>query len=295
MSDHSHLPQVPIDYSRLADLYDGLVDFDRDIAFFIAEARSAGGPVLELMCGTGRVSLPLIEAGIDLTCVDLSAEMLAVLRAKLAGRGLGARIVHGDVRSLFSGQDAHGRGASAKRAIARPGRRGEGSPRNTGAGAFKPGGFPLAILPFNSFSELLTDEDRMAALSSVRAALVEGGRFICTLHNPAVRLAGLDGTTRLLKRFPHPSGSGQVEFRLRASLDPVTRIATGEEILEHYDEGGRRASSRVIEIRFSLPERAQFEALAVSAGFSVGSFYGDYDRSEYRADESPFMIWILGR
>ena len=89
-------------YARIADVYDAFVSSQYDVPFFIEEAKKAGGEVLELMAGTGRLTIPLLEAGIPLTCLDFSAEMLAVLRDKLAARGLAAAhalgIVHCDVK-----------------------------------------------------------------------------------------------------------------------------------------------------------------------------------------------------
>ena len=81
-----------LDYSRLADLYDTYVKVDFDIPFFLQEASQTPGEVLELMAGTGRVSLPLIIEGIRLTCIDASDEMLTVLREKLRVRGLSAAV-----------------------------------------------------------------------------------------------------------------------------------------------------------------------------------------------------------
>src|SRR3954454_14744617 len=55
----------------------------RDVAFWRRVAAKAGGRVLELGCGTGRVSLPLARAGIDLIGIDRSAQMLARARTRL--------------------------------------------------------------------------------------------------------------------------------------------------------------------------------------------------------------------
>jgi SAM-dependent methyltransferase len=71
------------DYDYIADLYDTYVPAAFDIPFFVDEARKSPGDVLELMSGTGRVSIPLLEAGIKLTCVDISAGLNAVLSDKL--------------------------------------------------------------------------------------------------------------------------------------------------------------------------------------------------------------------
>ena len=53
---------------------------------------AGGGPVLELMCGTGRFLVPFAERGADIDGVDASPQMLAACRAKLEGRGLSAGV-----------------------------------------------------------------------------------------------------------------------------------------------------------------------------------------------------------
>lgn len=70
-------------YDYISDLYDTDVPATFDIEFFIKETNKPPGEVLELMSGTGRVSVPLLQAGVKLTCVDLSAELNAVFRRKL--------------------------------------------------------------------------------------------------------------------------------------------------------------------------------------------------------------------
>jgi len=84
----------------VAEKYDAYVRTTFDLPFFLEEARRAGGLVLELMAGTGRVTLSLLEAGVPLTAVDSSPEMLAILRRKLAKRGLQAEVVQQDVTAL---------------------------------------------------------------------------------------------------------------------------------------------------------------------------------------------------
>ena len=64
----------------MADVYDLYVTSDLDVGFYVAEAGKVREKVLELMCGTGRVSVPLLEAGVDLTCVDASEVALLVRR-----------------------------------------------------------------------------------------------------------------------------------------------------------------------------------------------------------------------
>ena len=74
------LSDALIDYDLVADVYDLYVTSDLDIDFYLEEAGKVQGRILELMCGTGRVSIPLLGAGVDLTCVDASEGMLARLK-----------------------------------------------------------------------------------------------------------------------------------------------------------------------------------------------------------------------
>lgn len=249
-----------IDYGLMADIYDAVVRFDRDIPFFLEECRAAGGPVLELMAGTGRVSIPLAEAGIRLTCVDRSEAMLSILRSKLEACGLQARLVRADVREM----KLEGR-------------------------------YPLVIMPFQSFEELVEEEDRSRALHAVHRALEPGGRFLCTLHNPRVRLRSVNPEMKSLGRTEDPTGEGEIEFRVRMEHDPATGIVTGTQVLERFDGDGGPLERREMPLRFALLDRGPFEALVREHGFSVEALHGDYDRTRFDMRESPYMIWFLRR
>ncbi len=108
------------------------VPAEYDIPFFLSEALKISGPVLELMAGTGRVSLPLIEAGVNLTCVDNSPEMLAILEEKLKTRGLKASLIPLDICQLDL-----------------------------------PGKFNAALIPFNSFAHLISVEQQKEAMQRI--------------------------------------------------------------------------------------------------------------------------------
>lgn len=107
MTDGSSLVRSPEFYDGAAPYYDA--DYEaaghgEDVAFYVAEARAAGGPVLEMGCGTGRVLLPVARAGVEIVGVDSSAEMLARLAASLAREPEAVRrrvrLVEGDARTV---------------------------------------------------------------------------------------------------------------------------------------------------------------------------------------------------
>jgi SAM-dependent methyltransferase len=161
-----------IDYDSIAEIYDLYVKADYDLPFFLSETKAVTSPIIELMAGTGRLSIPLIEAGATLTCVDSSSGMLAILLRKLKQRGLHADLHCADVCRLDL-----------------------------------PARFELAILPFQTFMEIIGEENQRAALESVFKCLAPGGCFICTLHNPAIRRQQVDGLLRLVGQFPTESGT----------------------------------------------------------------------------------------
>ncbi len=247
-----------IEWDRVASIYDNYAQSSFDIAFFVQEATQFPGTVLELMAGTGRVSLPLIKAGVNLTCVDNSPEMLAILRQKLAQQHLSAQVYEMDVRDLALG---------------------------------KP--FDLIIIPFHSFGELISAGDQTLVLARIYENLAEGGRFICTLHNPSQRLRSVDGQLHLVGTFPEPEPQTTLLLWSVSTFDQNRYIVEGLQFYEHYDRQGILQQKTFLPIRFALLQRADFEALARSAGFHIRFLYGDYTHAPFEDETSPYMIWIL--
>jgi SAM-dependent methyltransferase len=245
----------------VAELYDDYVTATADIPYFLEEAKKTSGPVLELMAGTGRISLPLAEAGVDLTCVDLSGPMLARLRAKLAAKGLSVAAWEMDVAKLDLPERA----------------------------------YPLIILPFQSFAELLEPADQRSALERIAAHLADGGRFICTLHNPRVRRRTIDGQLRLLGTAPLSHREGTLLLWSVQQTEAGGAIVRAGQIYELYDQDGRMEEKRWLDVRFRLVEPSEFRSMAEAAGFRATTLYGDYDRTPFDEEQSPYMIWVLER
>ena len=64
-------------YDDWAEIYDSIYSYvEEDIPFFVEEAINYGGPILELGCGTGRVTIPIAKAGINITGLDISKKCL---------------------------------------------------------------------------------------------------------------------------------------------------------------------------------------------------------------------------
>ncbi|MEC4815464.1 MAG: class I SAM-dependent methyltransferase [Scytonema sp. PMC 1069.18] len=181
-----------LDYERIAHLYDSYLRFTDDLPFYLQECKKIDGSVLELMCGTGRISIPLLEEGISLTCVDTSPGMLNQLRQKLAAKGLSASVVQTSVTCLNLDST-----------------------------------FDLVLLPFQSFHELHTEAEQQKALTEIAQSLNPNGRFICTLHNPRVRLQSIATKPSYYGPFPRVDGVGSVSLLVDLNYEPGTGIVTG--------------------------------------------------------------------
>ena len=137
-------------YDKIAHLYDPWsASVTEDVAFYVTEAVRAGGPVVELGVGTGRIAVPTALAGVRVIGVDSSAGMLELAREHAAAAGVELDLRLGDLRD--------------------PPVDGE---------------FPLVTIPFRTLLHMQTDTDRRAALRAVRALLAPAGRFVFDVFAP---------------------------------------------------------------------------------------------------------------
>lgn len=250
------------DFDIYADFYD--LDYGgmkADLFVIQQFATRCGSPILELGCGTGRVSLPLAREGYQVTGVDNSAGMLEAARRKVAAEGLGDRVtlVQQDMREL----DLKGR-------------------------------FNLAFAAINSFMHMLTIDDQLAALSHIRQHLNPGGVLLLDLFNPGLdRLLDFRGQVRLDKVMTAPD-TGQPLMRFATErVDLAQQTIHVTYIVDEMDGGGGvKRTLFPFSLRYVF--RYELELLLRHAGFVIESIYGSYDMDEY-ADDSPRMLAVARR
>jgi len=224
-----------------------------DAAFYASLAEESPGPVLEVGCGTGRLLLPLAQAGRPVIGIDVSAAMLRRARSRIAGSDAAARVglVQADVHHM-------------------PLR---------GAG--------LAIMALNTLCHLAGLGEQEAALAGVHSALATGGMLAVDVPNPHLDLGsrpngvvtleavheGIDGTT--FEWSVSDCDIADQTMNVRLIWDTCDRV------------GALRRQSRCYSLR--LLYRFELELLLRAAGFREVQVLGDFDGGEYRAD-SPRMI-----
>jgi SAM-dependent methyltransferase len=214
-----------------------------DAAFYRALARRAGGPVLELGCGSGRVLLPIARSGIVCTGLDPSRAMLARLEKSEPPPNL--RLMRGRM------QDFDLKGER----------------------------FALIYSAFRAFQHLLTVEDELSCLAAVRRHLAPGGTFAFDVFAPNLdRIAVFEE-----KEFPEirwKEGDAEVVRFASVQRDPATQV-TKVTFRHEIRRKGRRPESRTVSTKMRYLFRYEVEHLLARAGFSKIQVFGGFDRRPY--------------
>lgn len=237
-----------------------------DVAFYVGQAaciRTAVS-ILEVGCGTGRVSIPLARAGHRIVGLDCSATMLARYREKLANESPAVRnrvtLCEGDARDF------------------------QLASRDTGPV------FDLAIAPFRTMQHLLTASDQLRCLASIRLHLVPGGKLVFDVFNPSFASLVCDRTAEAEDTPELELSDGRLlrrTFRVRhvRFLDQIIEVE-----LIYYVRHGQSVERIVqaFDMRwYTMPE---LEHLLARAGFKVDETFGDFDRSKLRDHSREIVI-----
>ena len=250
-------PMTP--YDTFARFYDiETADIVADLPFWLSLARRTGGPILEVACGTGRVFVPLAEAGFDVVGVDISPAMLEVGRAKLRERNLAERVdlILADALDLALGQR-----------------------------------FPLAIIALNSFGHFYQEGEPERALDRLSEHLAPGGLLALDLPNPTPGAFG-DTTGLLLHDYTRvgPEPSSQLVKLRSQSLDHIAQII---DVHCFFDEVAATGQVKRTLTSFALRYfyRNELRLLCERSGLILEATYGNYDLGELDED-SPRMIAV---
>jgi SAM-dependent methyltransferase len=257
MRPDAEAPSAPSPY-HAPDLYDLLyegLDFDR--AFWLKVGREAGGPVLDLGCGTGRVLIPLLEAGVDADGVDLSEPMLERLRVKATGKGFRPRLLHADMRDFAM-------------------------PRR----------YARVISAFNAFAHCETVEAQLDTLRRCREHLAPGGSLVLHISFPGVALwLGPDGVAVLEHEAANPETAGRVEIYDRRFKDVVNQRQRSEIEVRELDARGEVLASHRFEAIQRWVYRYELELLLRLAGFARWEIQGDFDGAPLERDDQQMIAW----
>ena len=243
------------DYAPFYDWENAQTLGRRDVPFWRNLALNAGGPVLELGCGTGRVSLPLARAGVPLVGVDRSAAMLAFARKRRARNGLQRvlRLVQADIRYLPQPRDA----------------------------------FAMVMAPYGILQSLLHERDLVSTLSEIHRVLQPNGTFGLEL------VADLPSWEEYRKRVSLKGWRGRRGGTHITLVETVRQDPSRHRTIfdqEFTERRGGQARVRRFSLAFRTLSVPQMTRRLERAGFEISALLGDYrgGRWDERAD-----VWII--
>ena len=244
---------------KIADIYlDGrhydqlFANGNEGFPFWFGQANQYGEPVLELACGTGRITIVLAQAGFNVTGIDNSEGMLKEARRKSAEAGVEIEWVKADMRNFNLDKV-----------------------------------FSLIILPANALCHLLDLSDFEACLENVRKHLTPNGRFIIEVFVPKIELlVNKPGERFPFSEYDDPDGRGRIvvtESYVYESDTQIKRIKT-----YHLIPGEEKEIEGEMNMHMYFPQ--YLDALIKYNGFVLEYKYGSFDQTVYDTESEKQLV-----
>lgn len=245
-------------------LYDDPSFYDRitsppggSLDFYLSVARASSGAVLELACGTGRLTIPIAQAlahdaARPVTGLDLSPTMLDAARRKATDAGVDVELVQGDMRTFSLGRR-----------------------------------FGTIFVAFNSLLHLTTNDALGDCFARVREHLAPNGAFAFDVFNPSIQsIARAPDERTTQTRLPDPE-LGEIHVETTVNYDAATQV---NHATWHLSAPGRPNYLTIpLHLRCIFPQ--ELPMLLAANGFRLEKRYGDFGDEPFTS-ESPRQVCV---
>ena len=233
-----------------------------DVEFFLRLAQEVGGPVLEIGCGTGRVSTRMAEAGFEVVGIDRSVGMLRQAEARRA-------TLPPEVASHLAYVDVD----MANLALGRI--------------------FALIVAPSRVFQFALTSDDQRRALRAFRDHLAPDGRLVLDLFDPLLETV-VPGSEfpRRNGEVLHPVSGNRVEWAITSRTpDPGRQLVSSDWMAREIAPSGEilREETEGLTLRWST--RSEMRLLFELEGLDVVAEHGDFEGGPPTYGHE--QVWVL--
>ncbi len=241
-----------------AETYDAIfsdINFDRD--FYIDLARQSPGPVLEVACGTGRILIPCMQAGVDIDGLDLHPAMLNALKTKAGALGLHPRVYAGDMRDFTL-------------------------PRR----------YALIFVAFNGFVHCLTTADQIRALKVFREHLSPAGLLVFNIFYPGLEfLSEAQGVPVLEREIVDPVTGKMTRIYDTRTFNRVEQVQHSDIEIQQLRSDGTIEVSEKSETDMRWTFKPEMELLMRIAGFAHCEIYGGFDRRPLTREDDLMVVF----
>lgn len=221
-----------------ANIYDGLNTFLTDLEFYKRWLpKNKDAKILELCCGTGRLTIPIAKAGYCITGVDNNISMLSQAKQKASEAGLEIAFIEADIRTLELSEK-----------------------------------YDLILIPFNSIHHLYQNEDLFNTLYVVKKHLKNGGLFLLDCYNPNIHFI-VEGEQKFIEIPAYTTIDGRkVLIRQKMRYEYKTQI---NRIEWHYFINDKFNSIQNLDMRMFFPQ--ELDSYLKWTGFNIIHKFGNFD------------------
>ncbi|MBD0851969.1 class I SAM-dependent methyltransferase [Maribacter arenosus] len=225
-----------------ANIYDGMNTDLADLQFYKRwMPKNKDARILELCCGTGRLTLPIAKDGYDIIGIDHTSSMLEQARAKASEGGLEVEFIEADIRTLDL-----------------------------------PEKYDLVFIPFNSIHHLYKNEDLFKALNVVKKHLKKGGLFLLDCFNPNIQFI-VDGEKEQKEIAKYTTKDGrEVLIKQTMRYENKTQI---NRIDWHYFINGEFDSIQNLDMRLFFPQ--ELDSYLERNGFNIIHKFGGFEEEVF--------------
>lgn len=225
-----------------ANIYDGMNTHIDDLLFYKRWLpKNKDACILELCCGTGRLTIPIAQEGYDISGVDYTASMLEQAKVKAAGAGLEIEFIEADIRTLDLQKK-----------------------------------YDLVFIPFNSIHHLYQNEDLFKALRVVKNHLKAGGIFLLDCFNPNIQYI-VEHEKEPIEIAEYTTKDGrEVLIKQIMRYESKTQI---NRIEWHYFINGEFDSVQNLDMRLFFPQ--ELDSYLEWNGFEILHKFGSFEEEAF--------------
>lgn len=228
-----------------ANIYDGMNTNLADLQFYKRWLpKNKEARILELCCGTGRLTLPIAKDGYDISGVDYTSSMIEQAKRKASEEGLEVNFIEADIRTLNLKEK-----------------------------------YDLIFIPFNSIHHLYKNEDLFKAFKVVKNHLKEGGLFLLDCFNPNIRfIVESEKEQKEIALYTTKDGR-EVMIKEAMRFENITQI---NRIEWHYFIDGKFHSIQNLDMRMFFPQ--ELDLYLELNGFDITHKFGGFSEESFNDD-----------
>jgi SAM-dependent methyltransferase len=225
-----------------ANIYDGMNTSLVDLQFYKSMLpKIKGTRILELCCGTGRLTIPIAQKGYNISGVDYTSSMIYQAKNKANKLGLEISFIEADIRKLELQEK-----------------------------------YDLIFIPFNSVHHLYSNEDLFKTFNVVKKHLKKGGLFLFDCFNPNIQYI-VNGEQEQIEIASYTTDDGR-EILINQSMRYENKTQINR-IEWHYFINGQFDSTQNLDMRMFFPQ--ELDSYLKLSDFDIIHKYGDFEKEPF--------------